>query len=73
VSDFRDDPAVIRFLTTDPADVGCEEALALLHVYADLILAGEDPEAHLPGITAHLRTCHPCAEDLKGLLAALGG
>lgn len=69
---FHDNPAVIRFLTTDPADVGCEETMELLHVYADLVLAGKDPEAHLPGIAAHLRDCHPCAEDLQGLLAAVG-
>jgi hypothetical protein len=72
VTDFHDNPAVIRFLTTDPADAGCEETMELLHVYADLILAGEDPEARLPGIAAHLRDCHPCVEDLQGLLAAVG-
>ncbi|HEX3359718.1 MAG TPA: hypothetical protein VHS74_01890 [Solirubrobacterales bacterium] len=63
---------MIRFLTTDPADVGCEETVELLHVYADLVLAGEDPEARLPGIAAHLRDCDPCGEDLQGLLAAVG-
>ena len=41
------------------------------HVYAELILAGDDPEQHHPGITAHLRACEPCAQDLDGLLAAL--
>jgi hypothetical protein len=68
--DVHDDPAVINFLTIDPADAGCEETMELLHVYADLILAGKDPEAHLPGIAAHLRECDPCGEDLQGLLAA---
>jgi hypothetical protein len=70
---FDEIPAVIRFLATDPADVGCEETIELLDVYADLVLAGEDPEARLPGLTAHLRDCHPCAEDLEGLLAAARG
>lgn len=60
-----------RFLATDPRDPGCAEALRLLHVYAELILAGDDPEQHHPGITAHLRACEPCAQDLDGLLAAL--
>jgi hypothetical protein len=27
-----------RFLETDPRDVGCDEALNLLHVYVDLVL-----------------------------------
>ena len=25
-----------RFLRTDPRDVGCHEAMAVLHIYADL-------------------------------------
>ena len=69
---FHDNPAVLRFLTTDPADVGCGEAIRLLDVYADLVHRGEDPEARLPGLAAHFRECGPCAaEDLEGLLAAL--
>lgn len=57
-----------RFLLTDPADVGCGQALAMLHAYAELATAGEDPEAHYPGITVHLRTCAPCDDDYQGLL-----
>jgi hypothetical protein len=59
-----------RFLQTDPRDVGCEEATAALHVYVELVLSGADPEAELPGIAAHLRSCGPCNEDFQGLLAA---
>ena len=62
--------ALARFLATDPADVGCDEALRLLHIYVDLIGAGEDPEGRLPGLAAHFRDCGPCAEDLAGLLAS---
>ncbi|MGH2936608.1 MAG: hypothetical protein ACRDPE_00630 [Solirubrobacterales bacterium] len=57
-------------LSSDPIDVGCDEALRMLDVYVDLMLAGEDPERSFPGITAHLRYCHPCHQDLDGLLAA---
>jgi hypothetical protein len=57
-----------RFLRTDPADVGCEQALAALHAYVDLVVAGDNPEATYPGVTAHLRSCPPCAEDYDGLL-----
>ena len=35
-------PALERFLSTDPRDVGCAQAMELLHVYADLI-AGHSP------------------------------
>ena len=35
--------ALERFLDTDPADVGCEQAMDILHVYVDLLAAGADP------------------------------
>ena len=60
-----------RFLQTDPRDVGCERALAILHVYVELVLA--DPRTAVeryPGVAAHLRACGPCEEDFQGLLAA---
>lgn len=66
-----DGDALARFLATDPADVGCGETLALLDVYADLLLSGGDVAGRHPGIAAHLRDCAPCAEDLAGLLAAV--
>lgn len=65
---MRDD--LERFLATDPRDVGCEEALALLHVYVDLVSAERDAAAAYPG-AAHLAACGPCGEDFAGLLAAV--
>jgi hypothetical protein len=70
MSDFE---ALERFLRTDPRDVGCDEAMAALHVYAELAAAGQDPAAAYPGIAAHLAACGPCGENLAGLLAALTG
>ena len=60
-----------RFLRTEPGDVGCAEAMELLHVYAELVAAGEPAGQRYPGIAAHLRACGPCGEDFDGLLAAL--
>jgi hypothetical protein len=57
------------FLTTDPADVGCDEAMRILHVYVDLVASGEDAAARYPGVAAHLRRCGPCSQDFEGLLA----
>jgi hypothetical protein len=62
-----------RFLRTDPRDVGCEEAMAVLHVYADLAAAGQDAASRYPGVAAHLAACGPCGEDFAGLLAAISG
>jgi hypothetical protein len=58
-----------RFLQTDPRDVGCAEALEVLHVYVDLVAAGAPAEERYPGIAAHLRSCAPCGDDFEGLLA----
>jgi hypothetical protein len=60
-----------RFLRTDPRDVGCAEAMAVLHVYADLVASGAPAEQRYPGIAAHLHACGPCDEDFEGLLAAI--
>jgi hypothetical protein len=62
-----------RFLHTDPSDVGCDEALSVLHIYVDLADAGGHPEERFPGVAAHLASCGPCNEDFHGLLAAVLG
>ena len=64
-------PALDRFLGTDARDVGCAEAMQMLHVYAELAAAGEAVTQRYPGIAAHLQACGPCGEDFEGLLAAL--
>ena len=66
-------PALDRFLRTDPRDVGCEQAMEMLHVYAELVAAGEPVQERYAGIAAHLRACGPCGEDFEGLLAAIRG
>jgi hypothetical protein len=60
-----------RFLRTDPRDVGCSEAVAMLHVYVDLIAAGQNAADRYPGVAAHLAACGPCGDDFAGLLAAV--
>jgi len=60
-----------QFLRTDPRDVGCDEAMAVWHIYVDLVTAGEDAAARYPGVAAHLLACGPCSEDFAGLLSAV--
>ena len=74
VEDFMNGwSALDRFLRTDPRDVGCGEAMEMLHVYAELAAAGDPVEERYPSIAAHLRACGPCGEDFEGLLAAVRG
>ena len=51
-------------------DVGCDEAMAVLHIYVDLAAAGQDPAERYPGVAAHFAACGACAEDFAGLLMA---
>ncbi len=68
----NDRSALDRFLETDPRDVGCEEAMELLHVYVELVATdAAEAATRYPGIAAHLRACGPCSEDFEGLLAAV--
>jgi hypothetical protein len=61
-----------RFLTTDPGDAGCAETFEFIDVYVELIVNKGGAEARYPQVAAHLRSCHPCAEDFEGLLLAVG-
>lgn len=63
-----------RFLATDPRDVGCEQAMRILHVYVELVVDSSpgDAAASHPGVAVHLAACGPCSDDLRGLLAAVG-
>jgi hypothetical protein len=60
-----------RFLRTDPADVGCEQAMKILHVYVDMAAADTDAADRYPGVAAHLAACDPCCADFQGLLAVV--
>ena len=60
-----------RFLHTDPRDVGCDQAMEMLHIYVDLVATEDGAAARYPGMAAHLRACGPCGEDYAGLLAAV--
>jgi hypothetical protein len=62
---INDWQALDRFLQTGPRDVGCAEAMEVLHVYADLVAEGTEAEERYPGIAA----CGPCSEDFEALLA----
>jgi len=70
---MSDPGALEKFLRTDPRDVGCDQAMAVLHIYVDLVAAGEDAAGRYPGVAAHLRACGPCGEDFAGLLLAVTG
>jgi hypothetical protein len=54
-------------------EVGCEECFDQIDRYVELELAGEDVDAALPGLRAHLDGCPACREEHDSLLALVGG
>ena len=46
---MKHETAFDRFLLTDPRDVGCEEAMEILHVYVELVAADAAAEERYPG------------------------
>jgi hypothetical protein len=56
-----------RLLGPAGPEVSCEECFELLDQYVELELAGEDPDARLPGMRNHLLGCPACDEDHESL------
>ena len=62
-----------RLLGPADPEVSCEQCFELLDQYVDLELAGEDADARLPGMRAHLEGCPACHEDHESLRALVAG
>lgn len=54
-------------------EVSCDRCFELLDRYVDLELEGNDADASLPGMQAHLAGCPACQEDYQSLRAFVGG
>jgi hypothetical protein len=65
----RAENQVDGLLGPEEPEVGCDDCFAALDRYVELELAGEDPDAHLPGVRAHLAGCLACREEHESLLA----
>ncbi len=64
---------MVRLLGPTGPEVTCEQCFELLDQYVDRELAGEDAEARLPGMRAHLDGCPACSEDHASLRAFVAG
>jgi anti-sigma factor RsiW len=56
-----------RILGPKGPELGCDACFELLDRYVELELAGEDAEAGVPGMTAHLEGCPACREEHESL------
>jgi hypothetical protein len=62
-------PVLRRLLGPGGPEVTCEVCFDELDHFVDLELAGEDAEAAVPGMTAHLHGCPACSEEYGSLKA----
>jgi len=72
-ADHADRNLIAGLLGPSEAEVSCERCFELLDQYVELELAGENADARLPGMRAHLQGCPACREDhesLRELVAA---
>ena len=65
--------ALGRLLGPGRPEVGCEACFDELDRFVELELAGEDADAAVPGLRAHLAGCPACREDYESLRALVGG
>jgi len=67
MTEHRDLDELLRVIE---GDAGCAAGEAILDVYVELELAGEDPARVFPGTAIHLKSCPGCQADHDGLLDA---
>jgi hypothetical protein len=66
--DTRHD-VVRRLLGPTEPEVGCDECFEELDRFVERELAGEDADASVPGLRAHLEGCPACHEEYVSLRA----
>ena len=66
-TDHSNRDLIARLLGPADPEVSCEQCFELLDQYVELELAGENADARLPGMRAHLKGCPACAEDHESL------
>ena len=58
-----------RLLGPGEPEVTCESCFAQLDAYVDAEVLGQDADAAVPGMRAHLAGCPACADEHESLMA----
>jgi hypothetical protein len=56
---------------TQPDEIGCDEAYALLDAFADLVAQSRDAAALMPLVHKHIAMCPDCHEEFAALLRSI--
>ena len=62
-----------RLLGPGRPEVTCEVCFDELDRYVELEIAGQDADAAVPGLRAHLAGCPACREEYESLRAIVSG
>jgi hypothetical protein len=62
-----------RLLGPEGPEVDCDTCFQELDRYVELEVAGQDANAAIPGLLAHLEGCPACREEHESLLALVSG
>ena len=65
--------ALGRLLGPAEPEIGCDACFEELDRYVELELAGEEVDAAIPGLRAHLEGCPACREEHDSLFALVSG
>jgi hypothetical protein len=65
--------ALGRLLGPADPEVGCDVCFDELDRFVDLEVAGDDADAAIPGLRAHLDGCPACREEHESLYALVSG
>jgi hypothetical protein len=65
--------ALGRLLGPAEPEVGCDVCFDQLDRYVELEVAGNDADAAIPGLRAHLDGCPACREEHDSLVALVTG
>ena len=60
-----------RILGPKGHELGCDACFEMLDEFVELELSGEDADARVPGMVAHLEGCPACREEHESLRALL--
>lgn len=56
---------------TRPDEIECDSCYAELDRFAEMLVAGKDPNTILPLVRHHLEICGACSEEFDALLKTL--
>ena len=62
---------VRRLLGPKEPEIGCDACFEHIDRYVEIELSGGDPDAAVPGMSAHLEGCPACSEEHDSLVALL--